>query len=54
MVTEAVAADQTKVKWALKGKSAYPLNFMNLFMNSVLGKDIESSLVTLKGILEKS
>jgi len=54
IVTEAVSADQTKVKWAMNGKSKYPLNFMNLFMDNMLGKDLETSLTTLKSILEKS
>jgi hypothetical protein len=54
IITEPVSENQTKVKWALKGKSAYPMNFMNLFMDNMLGKDLESSLTTLKGVLEKS
>ena len=52
--TEAVSDTETKVKWGMIGKSNYPLNFMNLFMDKMLGKDMETSLVTLKGILEKS
>ncbi len=54
IVTEALSEDQTKVKWGMKGKSKYPMNFMNLFMDGMLGKDMEASLTTLKGILEKS
>jgi hypothetical protein len=53
IITEPVADNQTKVKWALKGKSNYPMNIMNLFMDNMLGKDLESSLATLKDILEK-
>jgi hypothetical protein len=30
------------------------MNFVNLFMDGMLGKDIEASLTTLKGILERS
>lgn len=52
--TEAISASQTRVVWGMKGTSKYPLNFMNLFMDNLLGKDIQSSLVMLKGILEKS
>jgi hypothetical protein len=37
----------------MKGKSKYPMNFINLFMDDILGKDLEPSLTTLKGILEK-
>jgi hypothetical protein len=29
------------------------MNFMNLFIDGMLGKDLETSLTTLKGILEK-
>ena len=36
------------------GKNPYPMNFMNLFLDKLLGKDIETSLLTLKTILEKS
>jgi hypothetical protein len=53
IITEGVAENQTKVKWGMKGKSKYPMNFMNLFMDGILGKDLETSLTTLKGILEK-
>jgi len=52
IVTEALSENQTKVKWGMKGKSNYPMNFMNLFMDNMLGKDIETSLTNLKRILE--
>jgi uncharacterized membrane protein len=54
IITEPVSENQTKVRWALKGKSAYPMNFLNLFMDNMLGKDLETSLTTLKDVLEKS
>ena len=53
MTTNAVSPDQTKLTWAMTGKNPYPMNFMNLFMNTLLGKDLETSLATLKGILER-
>lgn len=53
ITTYAVSADQTRVKWEMKGKSPYPLNLTNLFVDKMLGTDLESSLLTLKGILEK-
>ena len=53
-VTNALAPGKTSLKWGMKGKNPYPLNFMNLFMDKMLGKDLESSLDTLKRILEKS
>lgn len=52
--TQAVSANQTKVKWGMTGQNPYPRNIMNLFMDKMLGKDLETSLVNLKGILEKS
>jgi TRAP-type mannitol/chloroaromatic compound transport system substrate-binding protein len=53
LTTEAVSANQTKVKWGMKGTYPYPLNIMNLFVDNVLGKDLETSLATLKSVLEK-
>lgn len=53
LITESAADNQTKVIWGLKGESKYPFNIMNLFIDNVLGKDLEKSLVMLKGILEK-
>jgi hypothetical protein len=54
IVTEEVSPNQTKVIWGLSGKSNYPMNFMNLFMDGMLGKDLEQSLLALKGNLERS
>jgi uncharacterized membrane protein len=52
--TEAVSQNETKVRWGMTGENPYPRNIMNLFMDKMMGKDIETSLTTLKGILEKS
>jgi hypothetical protein len=54
ITTEEVAPDQTRVTWGMAGKSSYPMNFMNLFMNSVLGGDLDQSLSTLKNVLERN
>ena len=51
--TEAVTDAQTKVTWEMQGRSPYPLNLMNYFIDGLLGKDMETSLGTLKSILEK-
>ena len=51
--TEAISENETKVKWGMNGKNKYPMNFMNLFMDNMLGSDLETSLTNLKGILEK-
>jgi uncharacterized protein YndB with AHSA1/START domain len=53
LTTEALAANRTKVKWGMQGLHPFPLNLMNLFMDTMLGKDLEKSLANLKGILEK-
>ena len=53
MTTETVADNQTKLTWSMEGSSPYPMNLMNLFVPSVLGNDLETSLTTLKTILEK-
>jgi uncharacterized protein YndB with AHSA1/START domain len=50
--TEAVSESQTKVTWGMNGKSTYPMNFMNLFMDKMLGSDLETSLVALKSVVE--
>jgi uncharacterized protein YndB with AHSA1/START domain len=53
MRTESIAQNQTKVIWGMEGKSKYPMNFMNLFMEGMVGKDLEASLLNLKNILER-
>ena len=55
MVTEAAGADQTNVKWGFKGKMAYPMNLMLLFMDmeGMLGKDLQAGLDKLKVVLER-
>ncbi len=53
MTTEAVAENQTKVKMAFSSKVPYPMNIMCLFIDNMLGKDMETTLGNLKTILEK-
>lgn len=53
LATEPVDTESTKVKWHMEGKSSYPMNFMNLFMDGMLGKTLDESLNNLKDILEK-
>ncbi|AWH85026.1 polyketide cyclase [Flavobacterium album] len=52
VVTEAMSEHSTKVIWGLTGKSNYPLNLMTAMMKGALAKDIGTSLVNLKNILE--
>jgi hypothetical protein len=53
MKTESLTAGETKLTWSMEGRNPYPFNLMNLFLHSLLGKDMQTSLATLKGVLEK-
>jgi hypothetical protein len=37
----------------MQGKSNYPMNVMNIFIDNMLGKDMETSLANLKRVMEK-
>jgi uncharacterized protein YndB with AHSA1/START domain len=52
--TEAVSEVQTRVVWGMTGTNPYPRNIINLFMDKMLGPDLEQSLSNLKRIVEKS
>lgn len=54
LVTEDATGSDTKVTWGFKGKNAFPMNIMMLFMNmdKAVGKDFEEGLSTLKTKLE--
>ena len=53
--TTPVTNNQTTVTWGMTSSMKYPMNIMLLLMNmeKMLGNDMETSLNTLKGILEK-
>jgi len=53
METESVSDNQTKVSWSNAGTLKYPVNIMIPMMEKMLPKDMDSSLSTLKSILEK-
>jgi len=53
MGTAAIAENQTKVKWDNVSKMKYPMNVMLPFVEKMLSKDMDTSLTTLKTILEK-
>lgn len=46
-------AGGTKVSWSIEGKNKYPWNVMNLFMDNMLGGDLETGLNNLKAMMEK-
>ena len=53
METESLSYNQTKVTWSNSGTLKYPINIMIPMFEKMLPKDIDSSLKTLKTILEK-
>jgi hypothetical protein len=53
METESLSDNQTKVTWSNAGTLPYPLNIMIPMFEKTFAKDMDSSLSTLKTILEK-
>ena len=53
MEMESLSDDQTKVYWSNTGTLKYPINIMIPMMEKHVVKDMDSSLLTLKNILEK-
>ena len=51
--TQALTDNQTKVSWSNTGTLSYPLNIMIPMVQKHMVKDLDTSLVTLKNILEK-
>ena len=52
METESLSDTQTKVYWSNAGTLNYPLNIMVPMMEKMFPKDMDTSLLTLKNILE--
>ena len=54
MSTDAVAGNQTKVKWGINGVMPYPMNIMMpmMKMDEMLGKDLQKGLENLKTKME--
>jgi hypothetical protein len=53
METESLSDNQTKVYWSNAGTLKYPVNIFIPMMEKSVAKDMDSSLLTLKGLLEK-
>jgi hypothetical protein len=53
METESLSDNQTKVNWTNAGTLKYPINIMIPMMEKNVAKGMDSSLLTLKEILEK-
>ncbi|MEQ1553564.1 MAG: SRPBCC family protein [Ferruginibacter sp.] len=54
MSTDSVGVNKTLVKWGISGHMKYPFNFMGLFMNKMIGGDLEIGLANLKNLQEKN
>ena len=54
METESLSDDQTKVSWSNSGTLKYPLNLLIPMAEKNFGKDMDTSLSTLKNILENN
>ena len=54
METESLSDSQTKVSWSNAGTLKYPINIMIPMMEKMLPKEMDSSLSTLKNILENN
>ncbi|OMQ07970.1 SRPBCC family protein [[Flexibacter] sp. ATCC 35103] len=54
MSTEAVAGNQTKVKWGINGVIPYPMNIMlpMMKMDQMIGNDLQKGLENLKNKME--
>jgi hypothetical protein len=53
METESLPGNQTRIYWSNAGTLKYPVNLMIPMMKKHVVKDMDSSLSTLKNILEK-
>jgi hypothetical protein len=53
METSALSDNQTLVSWSNAGRLPYPLNTLIPVMQKSVEKDMDASLLNLKGILEK-
>ena len=53
MRTDSIAPAKTLVKWQISGHMNYPLNMMGLFMDKMIGGDLETGLANLKRIKER-
>lgn len=53
ITTENSGNNSTNVHWVMQGTSSYPMNFMNLMMDNMIGKDLDANLQNIKSNLEK-
>jgi hypothetical protein len=48
-----IAESTSNLEWGMAGQNKYPFNFMNLFITGMLAKDMQTSLQSLKNVIEK-
>ena len=53
MSTDSIGPDKTLVKWQINGVMPYPANLMGLFMDKMIGGDLDTGLENLKKLMEK-
>jgi hypothetical protein len=53
MVVEPAGANQAKVTWGFYSKMKFPMNVMKPMFQGMLGKQLDTGLQNLKGVLEK-
>lgn len=53
LVTEPISGNETRVTWNNASSMKYPLNIMLSMIEKMLAKDMDTSLLALKNILEK-
>jgi len=55
LLTESAKNGRTKVTWGFSGRNKFPMTIMTLFksMDSMVGKDFDEGMQSLKNILEK-
>jgi hypothetical protein len=53
LTTEPTTDKKTKVTWSNAGNMRYPMNVMSPMISNMLAKDMDTSLLNLKNILEK-
>ena len=51
-IVTAITNDQTEVSMTFLGNHKFPMNVMNLFMDKLVGKDMQQNLVNMKNNLE--
>jgi uncharacterized protein YndB with AHSA1/START domain len=54
METSIIDENQTVLKYKMTGRNKFPFNLINLFIDGLLGKDLQQSLINMQQILENN